>query len=64
MSAVLIFRGQEYEVNANVPLREAIRQCGLSPEAVLPVKEGELLTDDQWVREGDVITLVAVISGG
>ncbi len=34
------------------------------PETVLPVRDGELLTDDNIVREGEVIKLVAVISGG
>ncbi|HEC21510.1 MAG TPA: MoaD/ThiS family protein [Chloroflexi bacterium] len=64
MSAKLIFRDQEFEVEAGKTIRDAIKECGLSPETVLPVRDGELVTDDVLLEEGDVITLVAVISGG
>jgi sulfur carrier protein ThiS len=64
MKAKLILRGEEYEVRAGQTIRDAILQCGLTPEAVLPVRDGELLTDDNILKEGDIIRLVAVISGG
>jgi sulfur carrier protein ThiS len=32
--------------------------------AVLPTRAGELITDDEILREGDDIRLIAVISGG
>jgi sulfur carrier protein ThiS len=64
MGAKLIFRDKEYEVRAGMTVRDAIQKCGLSPEAVLPVRDGELITDDVLLEEGDVIRLVAVISGG
>jgi sulfur carrier protein ThiS len=64
MGVKLIFRKKEYEVRAGMTVRDAIIKCDLSPEAVLPVKDGELITDEVIIREGDVITLVAVISGG
>lgn len=64
MKAKLILRDEEYEVRAGQTIRDAILKCGLTPEAVLPVREGELLTDDNILQEGDVIRLVAVISGG
>lgn len=64
MGVKLIFRKKEYEVRAGMTVRDAIIKCNLSPEAVLPVRDGELITDEVIIREGDVITLVAVISGG
>jgi sulfur carrier protein ThiS len=64
MSAKLILRDEEYEVRAGMTVRDAIQKCGFSPEAVLPVRDGELITDDVLLEEGDVIRLVAVISGG
>lgn len=64
MKAKLILRGEEYEVRAGQKIRDAILKCGLMPEAVLPVRDGELLTDDNILQEDDVIRLVAVISGG
>lgn len=45
-------------------LRDAIRKVGLSPEAILATRSGELLTDDIILRPGEEIRLVAVISGG
>jgi len=45
-------------------LRDAIRKVGLSPEAILATRGGELLTDDIILRPGEEIRLVAVISGG
>ena len=62
--AKLVFLGQEFEVRIGLTVRRAIEQCGFSPEAMLAIKDGELITDDLVLREGDEIKLVAVISGG
>jgi sulfur carrier protein ThiS len=64
MSAKLILRGQEYEVKSGMTLRHAILKIGQQPEAVLATREGEMITEDEILREGDVIKLIAVISGG
>jgi sulfur carrier protein len=64
MTARLVFRDKEFEVRSGATIRDAVKQCGLSPEAVLPTRDGELITDDEILRDGDVIRLVAVISGG
>lgn len=62
--ARLILRDRTYEVPAGITVREAIRKAGLVPESVLPTRDGELIPEDERLREGDVIHLVAVISGG
>ncbi len=64
MSAKLILRGQEYEVKSGMTLRHAILKIGQQPEAVLATREGEMITEDEILRENDVIKLIAVISGG
>ncbi len=64
MSAKLVFRDKEFEVKAGQTIRDAIIRCGLMPDTVLAVRDGELVTDDNLVGEGEVIKLVAVISGG
>ncbi|RMF39311.1 MAG: thiamine biosynthesis protein ThiS [Anaerolineae bacterium] len=64
MGAKLILRKQEYEVPAGITVRKAIQQAGLNPESVLPTRDGELVTEDTILKEGDAIKLVAVISGG
>jgi len=45
-------------------LKKALRQVGIPAESVLPTRDGELITEDERLRPGDVIKLVAVISGG
>lgn len=42
----------------------ALEKLGFNPESLLGTRDGELITDDEIVQEGDVIKLVAVISGG
>lgn len=44
--------------------RAAIKKVGLDPEAVLVVRNGELVTDDTLLGEEDEVKLIAVISGG
>lgn len=63
-TSVLIHRGKRIEVTAGQTIRDAVRKAGLATEAVLAMREGELVTDDILLRAGDEIKLVAVISGG
>ena len=64
MTAKLILRGKEYDVKSGTTVRHALEKVGVNSETVLATRDGELITDDEIVREGDVIKLVAVISGG
>lgn len=63
-TATLTFRQNTFEVPAGMTIRDAIIRCQLSPEAVLAVREGELVTDDVQLLADDHIKLVATISGG
>jgi sulfur carrier protein ThiS len=64
MSVKLIFRKQEYEVRSGIGLREALVKLGIPGESVLATREGEMITDDEILGDGEVIQLIAVISGG
>ncbi len=64
MPAILRLRGQEYEVKAGITVRDAMLQHDIQPEAVIPLREGEPITDDEIIQDGERIRLVAVISGG
>ncbi len=57
-------RDKDYEVPAGMTVRDALQRVGIEPESVLATREGELITDDEHLREGESIKLVAVISGG
>ena len=63
-TATLILRDKQYQVPAGITVKKALRQVGIPAESVLPTREGELITEDERLRPGDVIKLVAVISGG
>ncbi len=64
MSAQLKLRDKIYEVPSGMTVRDALLRLGIEPESVLPTRQGELITDDERLLEGEVVRLVAVISGG
>lgn len=60
----IILRNKEFEVKAGMTLRHALEKIGVNREAVIATRNGELITDDEVLRAGELIKLVAVISGG
>lgn len=60
----LVYRDREWELKPGITLRDAILKVGLDPEGILGVREGKLITDDLILADGDVVKLVAVVSGG
>ena len=64
MPVKLILRNKEYEVKAGMALLDALKKCDIIPESVIATREGELITEDEILKDGEVIKLVAVISGG
>ncbi len=60
----LILRDKVYEVRPGMDLLAALEKCGILSESVIAARDGELILDDEILKEGDVIKLVAVISGG
>jgi sulfur carrier protein len=64
MTAILTLRKKKYEVKSGMTLRDALKKLDIIPESVIPVKDGELITDDVLLEDGDKIKLVGVISGG
>jgi len=64
MIAKLILRDKAYEVRAGMSLLDALKKNNIVPESVIAVRNGEMITDDEILRSGDEIKLVAIISGG
>ena len=64
MTAKLILRNQEHEVRHGSTLRDCLLKLNIQPDTVLATRQGELITDDEVLRQDDVIKLVSVISGG
>jgi len=65
MPIKLLLRKQEYLLEEkSIQVKQAFQQLNLSPEAHLLVRNGELLNENDWLRDGDEIKIVPVISGG
>ena len=64
MPTRLILRDREYEVKSGMTVRSAMLKLGFSPESLLATRDGVLLTDDEIIKDGEEIRLIAVISGG
>lgn len=64
MTATIILRNQVYEIKHGMTIRKALQKLNIEPDTVLATRNGELLTDDEILKEDDVIKLVPVISGG
>ena len=65
MSIEVLYRGkviivEEKEITAG----ELLKKLGLSPASSLVVKNGEVVTEKEKLREGDNIRVVNAISGG
>ena len=63
-SVTIILKNKTYQVRAGVPLHKALRFLNLNANAHLAVRDGELITEDEMLKKGDRIELIAVISGG
>lgn len=64
MSAKLVLRDKVFEVKAGMTLLDALKKCNIMPESVIAMRDGEMITDDEVLRNGDEVKLIAVISGG
>jgi sulfur carrier protein ThiS len=60
----IILRDKEYEVRPGMDLLSALKKCEILPESVIATRQGEMITEDEILRDGEIIKLVAVISGG
>jgi thiamine biosynthesis protein ThiS len=60
----LVLRNEEYEVRPGMTLLDALKKNSILSEGVLCTRNGELITDDEILKDGDVIKLIAAISGG
>jgi sulfur carrier protein ThiS len=64
MSVKLILRDREFDVKPGMTLLSALDKAGVLPESVIATRNGELILEDEILKDGEVVKLVAVISGG
>jgi sulfur carrier protein len=60
----LILRNKEYEVKPGMTLLSALQKISVIPESVIATRDGEMILDDEILKDGDEVKLIAVISGG
>ncbi len=65
MPIKVFYRGKEIEIEGKrLRARELLEKLGLSPLSSLVVRNGEVISEEDYVEEGDNIRVVNAISGG
>ena len=64
MPVKIIMRGKEHEVKSGMNLLDALKKIGILPESVIATCNGEMILEDEILKDGEVVKLIAVISGG
>ena len=64
MTVKLILREKEFEVRPGMALLDALKKNNIVPESVIATRDNEMILEDEILKDGEVIKLVAVISGG
>ena len=53
----LILRNKEYEVKPGMTLLSALQKIDVIPESVIATRAGEMILDDEILKDGDVVTI-------
>ena len=61
---ILKMENEKREIPAKGTIRTLASGLGLNPETVLFVVNGQLQPEDYILRDGDVVEVVLVVSGG
>ncbi len=56
--------GKIVELDKGMMVYQIMKRLGLNPEEYLPVKDGELVPEDEYIRDEDEIEFVRVTSKG
>jgi sulfur carrier protein ThiS len=64
MQVTFLIRKEKYQTVAGITLKEALSLLNYSVETHTALRDGEVLGESVVLKDGDVITLIPVISGG
>jgi len=64
MTVKLILRDREYEVRPGMTLLASLQKISILPESVIAMREGEMILEDEILKDGQTVKLISVISGG
>jgi sulfur carrier protein ThiS len=60
----IIYREHEFELRPGMALLDALQKINILPETIISTRNGEVITEDEILFDGDVVKLISVISGG
>jgi sulfur carrier protein ThiS len=61
----ITYRKQEWiDVRSGATLRDVLIKLGFDPQAVLAIRNGQLVNEETILGPNDVVKLISVISGG
>lgn len=60
----ITYQNQTFEFEPPLTLQEALERLGITPEAVLAIRGGELIESEVQLNKGDEVRLISVIAGG
>ncbi len=55
---------QSWEFSERMQVRELLRRLDVLPNMVVVVRNGETVTEDEWLEPTDEVEVIRVISGG
>lgn len=64
MSAIVILKGQTHLIPSGRTLRQALSELEIPPQSVLALRDGEVISEDAVLKEGDQVRLIYIIAGG
>lgn len=66
MTVKVVLRNKEIIIDEvkDLTVSKVFKKLDLLPETYLCIRDGELLTEQELIKDGDMIRLIPVISGG
>jgi len=64
MTVRLILRDKEYEIRPGMTLLASLGKIGILSESVIATLEGEMILEDEILKDSQTVKLISVISGG
>jgi sulfur carrier protein ThiS len=64
MQITLRLRDKEFVLEERTTLKKAFKTINLSGESHLAMRNNEMLQEDEVLKDGDIIIIIPVISGG
>ena len=55
---------KEYQFDHGMKVSKILKDLQLNPESVIVIRNKELLSTEDWVNQGEEISIRSVISGG